>query len=324
MTSTANLVKLPDVFKRIVSKFPSDSMTYCFAYGSGVFKQLNNQSKKNMIDFIFAVNDAEKWHRLNMEINPSHYSALRLFGSKVVAKVQTNVPSKVYFNSMIPLKDENVVIKYGVIQEDDLIADLLDWNDIYVAGRLHKPVRVVHDEMSTDLTSALHLNLQSAAHTALLLLPENFSEIEFYNAVASISYLGDFRMAIGEDKDKVNNIVVGAVEYFRELYAPIIKAMEDYVEIPSSADSVLLKEKSCIQDISPSAKHIHLNNLPRTPQRKIVQFWNRGVRNRQDTEDVLRAMAFDQDCKEVVQMILSKILNFGKKHLSLKEENRCR
>lgn len=39
-----------------------------------------------------------------------------------------------------------------------------------------------------------------------------------------------------------------------------------------------------------------------------MKFWNKGVRNHQDTEDVLRAMAYDQDCKEIVQLILSKIV----------------
>ncbi|EEB14604.1 conserved hypothetical protein [Pediculus humanus corporis] len=288
----------PKLFNRILSKFPLEDLTYCFAYGSGVFDQLHNRSNKNMIDFIFAVKNSEKWHSSNLQLNPSHYSALSFLGSKFIAKVQTSIPSRVYYNSMIPLKDEKVVIKYGVIEENDLISDLLDWNDIYIAGRLHKPVKVIQKNDSMHLVSALQLNLQSAVHTALLLLPETFSEIQFYSTIASLSYNGDFRMKL--EKTKISN--------FKNLYSPVIKVVEDYVEMPHANGLQPSAEKSCSQDISPSAKHFHLNHLPKTPQKKIVEFWNKGVRNCQDTEDVLRAMAYDEECKEVVNLILNNIV----------------
>jgi translocator assembly and maintenance protein 41 len=290
MAGTKSAVALPSLYSKILDSTFPQHFSFCFAYGSGVFRQTASDISKNMIDMIFTVEDPAAWHKENISRNPSHYSALRFLGHKTVARVQENWGAKVYFNALVPIKDAGVTIKYGVVSRSALVTDLLDWNKLYLAGRLHKPVEIIRKTSDAELRSALQLNLHSAVHTALLMLPENFSEHEFYITVSSLSYSGDFRMIFGEDKKKVQNIVDPQMEAFRELYSPVINSLSDFLEV--SKESGL-----CSQDSSPVARIHHLNQLPRAPQRAIVRLWNRDSRKlRQDTEDTLRAIAYDPDC----------------------------
>lgn len=248
-------INLSSRLKRILMRFPQEHMKFSFAYGSGVYKQINNCSSKNMIDFIFVVDDAEKWHHSNLKMNHSHYSALSYLGCNCIAKMQTNIQSRLYFNSMISIKEENAVIKYGVITENDAIADLLDWENLYIAGRLHKPVKILHQPSSSELKTALQLNLRSAVHAALLILPEYFTIIEFYQTITALSYNGDFRMIFGEDKNKVRNIVLGHKGKFNELYNPILVSMSDCVEVPENHGDMGDSEINCNQDVRCGVPH---------------------------------------------------------------------
>lgn len=300
MESVKSLVKINSSFSKILSLFPN-KCSFSFAYGSGVFKQSGfNVSQNNMIDLIFVVEDSSQWHKENILKNPSHYSWLKVLGHDFIANFQDKWGARVYFNTLVPF--ESVVLKYGVISRTALEADLLDWNFLYLAGRLHKPVEILHQSTNSHLRSTLHQNLFSAAHTALLILPETFTETDFYRTIASLSYVGDFRMKFGEDKNKVVNIVAPQVDAFRTLYAPIVKSLHDYVHFPS--DNVI-----CSQDVSPNARMYHLYQLPKTPQKAVVQLWNRGPRKlRQDTEDSLRAVAHDPECRTIVEDCICNIV----------------
>ena len=90
---------------------------------------------------------------------------------------------------------------------DDFVSDLLEWEDLYVAGRLHKPVYYLQSKFSPKVSSALTKNLRSAVLAALLILPSEFSEESLYKTITSLSYTGDVRMSFGEDRNKVSNIV---------------------------------------------------------------------------------------------------------------------
>lgn len=316
---TTKVTIIPHFYKRILSKFPQN-FVFAFAYGSKVKKQLQNKTTDDMVDIIFCVNNPNTWHEANLKHNPSHYSILKYFGHNFVSQYQ-NFGAKVYYNPLVPIDD--IWIKYGVIGTTDLITDLLEWSHLYLAGRLHKPVEILSKPLSTELDTALQLNLQSAVHTALLILPETFSEYQFYHTVSNLSYAGDFRMTFGENKNKVENIVKPQIINFRKLYKPFLLTMQDYVDFPlkeipnndssikdynSLGDYALFESPIiCSQDTSPLAKLHHLNQLPRWPQKALTRFWNKGTL-RQDTEDVLRAIAYDPDCGPIVQQCINEIV----------------
>lgn len=293
--------KLPQLV-RVLQDFPS-SIKFSFAYGSGAFRQ-KSDPLKNMLDLVFVVQDPASWHQENLRRNPAHYSQLmRTFGHKSIARFQETWGAHVYYNTLITTS-EGRNIKYGVISEKSLVEDLLDWNFLYLSGRLHKPVHMlVKPEDNSQLDTSLKQNLQSAIHAALLLLPEHFTELNFYKSIAALSYNGDFRMVFGEDKDKVSNIVLPQLQNFRELYSSVLPRFGNYMDV-QQLDRIAI---TCRQDISPMTRIYHLNQLPRTVQKCLVKTWVKGKQSK-DTEDCLRAIAYDPECSSKVDFCLRKIV----------------
>nr|CAG4649361.1 EOG090X06VP [Scapholeberis mucronata]SVE93641.1 EOG090X06VP [Scapholeberis mucronata] len=302
-------VKLPDRFNHILSLFPQD-FVFAFAYGSGAFKQHGQKSiEDNVVDLIFVVEDAETFHQSNLKHNSKHYSSMKYLGPKTLASFQDQLGARVYFNTLVPYRYG--LLKYGVISSSALITDLLDWEWLYISGRLHKPILpLVQPVPNHPLRSALQHNLQNAMHTALLFLPDVFYEETFYQTIAGLSYTGDFRMSFGEDRNKVKNIVRPQVDRFRELYSSFWPALSAYAEFNPSTGR-------CEQDTSPLARMYHLNLLPKKIQQTIVHEWNRDGRW-QDVEDVFRAAAHDTECPELVKEAVQKTVNASSWTQSLK------
>ena len=213
---------------------------YAIAYGSGVFPQSGSSSTSSsplhphpsaaistmqkgegkMIDFIFGVSYTQHWHSLNLQQHRDHYSAAGYLRSYLVSRIQDNWGAGVYFNPFVTVN--GTLIKYGVVNLDTLCRDLSEWDTMYLAGRLQKPVKILRDDPRVRLAN--QINLLSAVRTALLLLPSKFSEKELYSAIAGLSYMGDPRMFFGaENQNKVANIVRHQLPNFRRLYAPLIE-----------------------------------------------------------------------------------------------------
>ncbi|ESO91945.1 hypothetical protein LOTGIDRAFT_217112 [Lottia gigantea] len=285
------------IYKRILPSFPK-GIEMAFSYGSAVFQQEGHPSKdKNMLDFVFVVEDPLVWHQENLEMNRSHYSFLKLFGAKKIANIQEKFGAGVYFNTLIPF--ENRLIKYGIISTDKVITDLLDWETLYVSGRLHKPVNFIKSPINSDLKNAINMNLNSAIHSALLLLPETFTEVELYETITGLSYSGDIRMSIGEDQQKIRKIVAPNLEHFRKLYEPILDN-EEHIHWFKSAGK--FEQYPNIQ----SQWH-HLNLLPGGVHQILIEYKYQQGRY-EDYEEILRAYAHDSYCCDHVRKAISDIV----------------
>ncbi|AOW02744.1 mitochondrial matrix Mmp37-domain-containing protein [Yarrowia lipolytica] len=194
---------------------------YSFAYGSGVFSQgKESNASKPQVDLIFGVKYPNHWHSLNLKQNPHHYSGLKYLGSDAIAAIQETAAG-CYFNPYVEIN--GLKIKYGVVSMETLSRDLSDWNKLYMAGRMHKPVRILRDDPQMRFVN--QANLISALRTALLLLPRHFSELDLYKTIAGISYMGDPRMTFGENPHKIRNIVENQFANFRRLYSPIMDTL---------------------------------------------------------------------------------------------------
>ena len=187
-------------------------------------------------------------------------------------------------------------IKYGVTTVDNLCSDLLNWNTLYLAGRMHKPIRIIKDDARVRLTQ--QVNLTSAIRTALLTLPETFSETELFERITGFSYAGDLRMKLpAENRGKVGNIVRKQGEQFKELYHRLVVALPG-VHWPTSSSTTIQ------QDMSPTVRAAHLKKLPSHLLTGVTGHYAgaSGIPSRESDESMYWArLAGDEKLAEVLQ-----------------------
>jgi translocator assembly and maintenance protein 41 len=279
-----------EALRQILWKFRAP-IRYAFAYGSGVFPQGSNKGggktslhpsppeaiskvqkgNQKMIDFIFGVSYSQHWHSLNLQEHRDHYSAVGSLGSYAVSKIQDSFGAGVYFNPYVTVN--GTLIKYGVVNLDTMCKDLSEWNTLYLAGRLQKPVKILRDNPAVRLAN--QVNLIAAVRTALLLLPEDFTEQDLYSAIAGISYTGDPRMSLGgDDPRKVNNIVENQLQHFRRLYAPLIENLPNIsFNDPATSRKEWLDDPSInvklAQNMDPVTRGNMVRRLPKAFREKL-------------------------------------------------------
>ncbi len=224
-----------------------------------------------MIDFIFGVSYTQHWHSLNLQQHRDHYSAIGSLGSSFVSRVQDNYGAGLYFNPYVTVN--GTLIKYGVVNLDTLCRDLSEWDTLYLAGRLQKPVKILRDDPRVRLAN--QINLISAVRTAMLLLPSDFTEQELYGTIAGLSYLGDPRMALpAENPNKVANIIKYQLPNFRRLYAPLIENLPNVAfHDPRCKSSDWMDDPdtnaTLAQDMDPKKRGNMVRRLPRSFRSKL-------------------------------------------------------
>ena len=255
---SGNLTNINDI-EKIISLFPN-GIAHAIGYGSGVFAQItpsqvnnnnNNQNEKEelpMLDLILAVDDPLTFHSENLHLHPHHYSSLASWlGPNFVSWLQsTNYGAKIYFNPLISVdlpytnKARSRLIKYGIVNTNDLLQDLKEWQFLYLAGRMQKPTMFIESD-DRILEAQYKYNLKYAFAASLLLLGENrnvhnakaehycISTQQLYEQIATLSYSGDPRMSMrGEDPNKIKKLVQspGQEQRFYELYKDQFNELE--------------------------------------------------------------------------------------------------
>lgn len=161
------------------------------------------------------------------------------------------------------------LVKYGVVNIETLCRDLSEWDTLYLAGRLQKPVKILRDDPRVRL--AYQINLLSAVRVALLLLPTHFTEHQLYSTITGISYLGDPRMRLyAENPNKVQNIVDNQLGNFRRLYTPLIEQLPNVRFVhDSSTWSESAQETALVQDMDPVKRGNMVRRLPKSFREKL-------------------------------------------------------
>lgn len=317
------LIETNEEFKRalrnILRQFPH--ITYAFAYGSGVFPQSDATASRvthsphpnppeailkwqkgggKMIDFVLATKFSQHFHSLNLRTHKDHYSFLGSLGSGVVSHVQDAYGAGAYFNPYITVN--GTMIKYAVVNFDTLHRDLTDWDTLYLAGRLHKPVKILFEE--PNIRVANQRNLLSAVRCALLLLPPTFTEKDLYSTITGLSYQGDPRMDYGsENPKKIDNIVTHQIRNFRLLYHDLIMSLPNVFY----ADGQIISKQNWMddtnldlkltQDMDPERRGNMVRRLPKSFREKVYFLYQRkfGIPGRQ-FQEMLEASK-DEDAK---------------------------
>ncbi|KAH9253530.1 hypothetical protein BASA81_008577 [Batrachochytrium salamandrivorans] len=228
-----------------------------FGYGSGVFKQstasvATNHKKKKMVDTILVVDNAQDWHENNRMRNPGDYSFLprRCFQASTIAHIQEHYGGKIWFNTLVPYRDD-MLMKYGVVTYADLLRDLNEWETFYLAGRLQKPVLELEcSGAQRELHQAMQLNRLRAYQLCKRTHPQSDNVFE---QIVQLSYAGDVRVGVAESPTKIVDIVAGSREHFHQVYDGLMDLPE--VSLPKAylgltTEQVHAKLRSTIQRTS--------------------------------------------------------------------------
>lgn len=221
-----------NILKLVENSFTNKSKKHILGiigYGSSVIQQKGNVA--SMLDLIFIVDDAKKFHYYNLIENKSHYNLFsKIFGYSFPSLMNIIEPS-IYFNHSVVLrKSENDLqkCKYGIISLNTLNKDLIIGNNFFTLGRLQKPFvfNIYSIKYEDEILKIFNLNKKQAFYIGLLCTDLNKFDIQdsidcdklkfeiLYN-ILNLSYIGDIRFYLrGEKKSKVKDMLNGSFNIY--------------------------------------------------------------------------------------------------------------
>lgn len=206
-----------DRVKQIRALLPASDLA--LGYGSGVIRQSGyGNDSGEMIDVLVLTRDRQAYVRSLLERRYISANAC-LFASSIN-------PQILFFPNVEPLP--GIRLKIGVVDALQCLERLKDWGDsFYIPGRLQKPVRIIDSpdtEFLGEFIQAQLCNHQSALLAALLNLPQHvgseFTLNQLYSSLVGLSYLGDVRVGIAENPNKIPNIVSAQFHLLEDIYRP--------------------------------------------------------------------------------------------------------
>jgi translocator assembly and maintenance protein 41 len=227
-----------DTIKRFADKRPEARAV--FGYGSGVFKQ-DIPVGKPQTDVIFVVDDIRQWHKDNMSENSGDYSLIgriHLSGENV-----DRIKGKNFVTYVSDIKgSEGDTFKYGVVENSDFQRGLCTWDNMFLVGRFHKPIL---DVMSNETVRQVIAKNRDRAFRVACILSNSVTDKEsIFRMLCGLSYMGDARMKIAENPNKVRNIVKGNWPNLENIY----KFNEPYVKVLTNG-LVLISHEQLLAEI---------------------------------------------------------------------------
>lgn len=228
-----------ETIKRFADKRPEARAVY--GYGSGVFKQ-GIPVGKPQTDVIFVVDDIKQWHKDNMCENVEDYSFIGRIHLSTDNVSRLKGKNFVTYVSDIKDREADTRFKYGVVEIDDFQRGLCTWDNLFLVGRFHKPILdVFSDERLRDVIAK---NREGAFRVACLLSNPMTSKEQVFRMLCGLSYIGDARMKLAENPDKVRNIVRGSFSILERIYT----FNQEYVKVVND-DVVLICHEQLLAEI---------------------------------------------------------------------------
>lgn len=277
-----------DRIDKFVSTLPD--VVACKAYGSSIgFQSGYSKDEKKQIDLIVVVNDIKKFYKDNLKKNAYMYNLMPKLYFKLASRKALKSAAGICYTTHIDYKGDTY--KMGVIEKKDVLDDLLNWKTYYIAGRFQKEMyTVLKDE---EIEKAILINRKNAVTIASIILEKEKPDIvDFYEALCSLSYLGDSRKTLkAEDPHKVRKLAEGSKEYFDKVYL-------------NESDVIKVENKIVIIDYKKVKRDIKL--LPDDLKERLIPFV------KDDFEDNLEPL------RREIKSYLSEVVNISSKGQTLK------